>query len=95
MQKQELFRDRVEADLSRMRHRLDQLMAKAENADGRDQSRYTRYVERIDRKREEISRRLDDLSTQGVEVKLDIEKGLRDAWDRISIASQAAKARFH
>jgi len=95
MQDQELYRDRVEADLTRMRRHLDKLKARARDADGRDQTRYTRYVRRIERKRDEISRRLDQLQTTGVEAKIDIENGLKDAWDRISIATEAAKARFH
>jgi hypothetical protein len=95
MHKQEFYRDQVEADLSRMGRQLDRLRAKAGGADGRDQTRYTRYVERIERKRDEISHRLDDLATQGVKARLDIERGLKEAWDRISIATEAAKARFH
>ena len=95
MQNQQMYRDRVEAELSRIRHDLEKLREKTQDAGQRDQTRFTRYVEAIEKKNEEISRRLDDLTTQGGKAKQDIEKGLKEAWDRVAIAAKAAKARFH
>lgn len=95
MQEQEYLIGRVQADLARMRLKLDSLKAKAQGADGRDQTRYTRYLAEIEKKRDQVCSRLDELATDGESAKIDIEKGLKEAWDRIAIATEAARARFH
>ena len=90
-----MYRDRIDAELLRMRHDLDSLRTMVQEADDQNPTRFTRYVEAIEQKNKEISRRLDDLATQGSKAKRDIEKGLKEAWDRIAIATKAAKARLH
>lgn len=93
MQDQRLYRDCIDAELLRMRHELESLKTIVqEEADGRNPTKFTRYVEAIEQKSEQISRRLDDLTTQGSKAKRDIEKGLKEAWDRVAIATSAAKA---
>lgn len=95
MQDQQLYRDRIDAELSRMRHDLDSLKAAVQENGDEEPTRFTRYVDAIEQKQEKISNRLDTLPVEGNKAKREIEKGVKEAWDRIAIATKAAKARIH
>ncbi len=78
----------LEADVARLKSRS----AKRET-DG--PSRFDAYVAALDRKREELGEQLANLPDGGDEGKESIERGLKEAWDRLAIAKRAADARFH
>ena len=52
MQDQQLYRDRIDAELSRMRHDLDSLKAAVQENGDEEPTRFTRYVDAIEQKQE-------------------------------------------
>ncbi len=95
MKAPELYKREVDASLEMLKADVAKLKARAAKMDAEGRSRFDEYVEELDRKREEISEQLSDLADAGSKAKGDIERGLKEAWDRLAIAKRAAEARFH
>lgn len=95
MQEQLMYRHNVEAELKRMRADIDALKKKAAKAKEEERTRFDRYLSSIEEKSDQIGEQLGDLKSKGDAAKDDIQKGLKEAWDRVAIATEAAKARFH
>ena len=95
MQSHELFKKEVRANLEMLKTDVAKLKARAEQIEARERSRFAQYVDELDESRDAVARRLDELRDAGSNARDDIERGLKEAWDRLAIAKKAAKARFH
>ena len=95
MNSQEMYKQEVNASLEMLKADVAELKAKTEKLDAEGRSRFDDYVEELDEKRAEIGKQLADLAEAGGKAKNDIERGLKEAWDRLAIAKRAAEARFH
>ena len=95
MTMQELHLDKVRSDLDQLREEVDSLKAKSEQHDARRDSRFYRYLERIDEKREAVRERIDALDTTSQNTWGEVRDGLKEAQQRLAIAKLAARSRFH
>ena len=74
---------------------LDSLKAKAESYGKSRDSRFFRYLEKIDEKQETVSSRVEAAETSGDAAWGEIRDGLKEAQQRLAIAKLAARSRFH
>lgn len=95
MQSPDIFKKEVSANLEMLKADVAKLKAQAEQIEAKERSRFARYIEELDANRATIARRLDELQDAGGKARNDIERGLKEAWDRLAIAKKAAEARFH
>ena len=95
MQSQDLFRKEVNANLEMLKADVAKLKARTEQIEADKRSRFAQYVEELDENRASLARQIDELRDAGGKARDDIERGLKEAWDRLAIAKKAAEARFH
>ena len=95
MQSQDMYKKEVRANLDVLKADVAKLKAQAEKVEAEQRSRFFQYIEELDENRETIARKLDELKDAGGKARDDIERGLKEAWDRLAIAKKAAEARFH
>lgn len=95
MESQDMYKKEVKANLDILKADVDKLKAQAEKIEAEQRSRFFQYIEELDENRETIARKLDELKDAGGKARDDIERGLKEAWDRLAIAKKAAEARFH
>ena len=95
MQEQIIYRHKVEAELKRIRADVEVLKAKAAKVKAEERKKFDDYLGTIEEKSEQIGEQIGELKSKSGEATDDIQKGLKEAWDRLAIATEAAKARFH
>ena len=95
MTMEELHFDKVKSDLDQVREEVDSLKAKAESYGKSRDSRFFRYLEKIDEKQETVSSRVEAAETSGDAAWGEIRDGLKEAQQRLAIAKLAARSRFH
>ena len=86
---------KIQAELTELRAELTKLRALAEKENADQRKKFDRYLDALNEKSEDVSAKLDSLKESGGDAADDIKKGLKEAWERLAIAKQAAKARFH
>ena len=94
MQSRELYKAKINAELSRIRADIDKLKAKAKRVEADQAITFNKYVSAIEDKSETIGSWLDELQSDSEEARRVIERGVKEAWNRLDIATNAAKARF-
>ena len=94
MQHQQSREARISAELTRLRTDLDELRSKIEQSETNDK-KMVEYLDQIDAKKEELNDKLRELKDNGSGAMDELNKGLKEAWDRLAIATKAAKARLH
>ena len=95
MQSNELYKKEVRANLEMLKADVAKLKARSEQIEANQRSRFDQYIEQLDENREAVARKLDELKDSTGRAREDIERGLKEAWDRLAIAKKAAEARFH
>lgn len=95
MQSNELYKQEVRANLEMLKADVAKLKARSEQIETNQRSRFDQYIEQLEENREAVARKLDELKDSTGKAREDIERGLKEAWDRLAIAKKAAKARFH
>lgn len=85
---------RIRAELARLRTDLDELKSKVEQNGSNDKS-MALYLEQIEAKKDRLTEMLHQWKESSGDAKDELKKGLKEAWDRLAIASKAAKARLH
>ena len=94
MRQQQSREARISAELARLRTDLEDLKAKIERSENND-VKMIQYLEQIEAKKDELTEKLQEWKTSSGDAKDELTKGLKEAWDRLAIASKAAKARLH
>jgi len=87
--------DRIRAELDQLGGEIDRLKTKAEQAGADKALRFREYLGTLEKKTKDVVARLDKLENQGADALVDIRNGVREAKQRLAIARQAARARFH
>jgi hypothetical protein len=95
MNQDQLQRDQVRTELDNIRTEVERLKMRSAENGSEDTSRFDRYLDTLDEKREEVAENLDSLKESGAEAWTDIKKGMKEAKQRLAIAKVAAKSRFH
>ena len=91
----EMQLDRLRADLARIRTELDALQALADRAGLSRGKRYYRYLDTLERKEADIREAIAGVERPNEQVVRRIQKGVKEAWQRLAIAKTVAEARFH
>jgi chromosome segregation ATPase len=94
MRQQQSQEARMSAELARLRTDLEELKSRIEQSENND-AKMTQYLEQIEAKKDELTEKLQEWKSSGGDAKDELAKGLKEAWDRLAIASKAAKARLH
>jgi hypothetical protein len=95
MNRAELYEQEIRTELALLRAELDKLKARADQEKLEQSEKFDRYLEALAEKSEEVGEKLEILKDSGSDAVDDIRTGLTEAWERLAIAKQAAKARFH
>jgi predicted nuclease with TOPRIM domain len=94
MRQQQSQEARFRAELTRLRTDLEELKSKIEENETSDK-KMIQYLEQIEAKKDELTEKLHEWKESSGDAKEELTKGLKEAWDRLAIASKAAKARLH
>lgn len=94
MNRTELYAQEIRADLQKLRAEVDELKTLAARQKELDRSKLEEYLDALDSKRKDVATKLELLSDSSGDAYDDIKKGMKDAWQRLAIAKQAAAARF-
>lgn len=95
MNRTELYEQEIRAELAQLKAELDTLKARAAEEEAEQRLKFDRYLETLSNKSEEVGEKLESLKDSGGDAVDDIKSGLKEAWERLAIAKQAAEARFH
>ena len=85
----------INTELQRIRLEVRRLCAFARHPRGDDTLRLESCLQQIDDKRSALAKRLESLHVTDRDSIHDVVRGLEEAKGRLSIAREAAKARFH
>jgi len=95
MDTRQLRAQRINAELQDIRVEVQRLRALARRPRGDDRGRLEAYVDQIDDKRRALAKRVESIDGADRDTVHDVMRGLEETRDRLSIAREAAKARFH
>lgn len=91
----EINQQEIKLELTKLRAEMDKLKAQAAKEKAEQRVKFDAYLETLDEKSDEVGAKLEELKDTSGEAVEDIKTGLKEAWQRLAIAKQAAKARFH
>jgi hypothetical protein len=86
---------KINAELQDIRVEVQRLRALARNPRSDDGGRLRRYIAELDDKRRALAGRVSAIDEADRESVNDVMRGLEETHDRLAIAREAAKARFH
>ena len=89
-----LEQERMRAELTKLREELGKIKAKAAREQAVQRIKFDRYLEKLDEKSAEVSAKLETMDEMKDDAVDEIRAGLREVWQRLDIAKQAAAARF-
>jgi hypothetical protein len=95
MNKQEAYKEKANAELDKIGAELTRLRAMAAEAKAEQKAKLTGYIDTLEETKEALGGKLESFQDSSGDAMDDIKRGLKDAWDRLAIAKQAAEARFH
>lgn len=95
MTERNLTKQKLKGELDEIRAEVKMLKAKAAQTTTEQRIKFDRYLETLEEKRNEVGESLESLKESGDDAVDDIKAGLKEAWQRLAIAKQAAEARFH
>ena len=95
MTRTELYEQEIRAELAHLKAELDSLHVEAERKKLEQESKLDDYLKTLSNKSEEVGKKLDNLKDSGSDAADEIRAGLTEAWERLAIAKNAAKAKFH
>jgi len=85
---------KIESELRKLGAKLDEMIAKAEQAKGEAKEKYQKQVEILRPKLETAQKKMEELKKTGDTAWKDVKSGLGKAWDELKIASKKAASRF-
>ena len=95
MTRTELYEQEIRAELAHLKAELDSLQVEAARKKLEQESKLDDYLKTLADKSEEVGKKLDNLRESGSDAADEIRAGLTEAWERLAIAKNAAKAKFH
>jgi len=95
MTRTELYEQEIRAELAQLKAELDSLQVEAERKKLEQESKFDDYLTTLTEKSEEVGKKLENLKDSGSDAAEEIRAGLTEAWERLAIAKNAAKAKFH
>jgi hypothetical protein len=95
MTQQQQRTQKISAELQDIRVEVQRLRALAEHPRRDDAGRLQRYIAELDDKRRALAGRVRSIDTADRESVKDVMRGIEETRDRLAIAREAAKARFH
>lgn len=95
MDNQEQYEEKVSAQLDEIDAEIDKLKAVASKEKAELRIKFDGYIDELEQKRKDVGVRLQSIKGSGDAAMDDVQRGLKEAWDRLDIARRAAKARFH
>lgn len=95
MSTQNHYEEKVSAQLDELEAEIDKLKAVAAKEKAELGIKFSRYIDELEQKSKDVGERLASIKESGDEAMDDVQRGLKEAWDRLAIAQKAARARFH
>ena len=95
MTRTELYEEEIRTELGQLKAELDSLQEKIEAQDAGPKEKLDDYIDSLSDKREQVGKKLENLKDASSDAVDEIRSGLTEAWERLAIAKQAAKAKFH
>jgi|GEM_PF-2187531 len=95
MNSQEHYKEKVSAQLDELEAEINKLKAVASKDKAELRIKFDKYIDELEKKRQHVGEKLADIKDSGDQAMDDVQRGLKEAWDRLEIAQKAAKARFH
>jgi vacuolar-type H+-ATPase subunit I/STV1 len=95
MNTQEHYKEKVSAQLDELEAEIDKLKASSSKDKVELKIKFDSYIDELDAKRKDVGEKLASIKDSGDKAMDDVQRGLKEAWDRLEIAQRAAKARFN
>jgi hypothetical protein len=95
MTNQQQRTQKISSELQDIRVEVQRLRALAKHPRSDDGGRLKRYIAELDDKRRALAGRVSAIDAADRESVNDVMRGLEETRDRLAIAREAAKARFH
>ncbi len=95
MNTSEHYEKKISAQLDELEAEIDKLKAVASKEKAELGLRFDSYIDELEQQRKDVGERLASIKESGDEAMDDVQRGPKEAWDRLAIAQKAAKARFH
>jgi hypothetical protein len=95
MNTQEHYKEKVSAQLDELEAEIDKLKASSSKDKAELKIKFDSYIDELDAKRKDVGEKLASIKDSGDKAMDDVQRGLKEAWDRLEIAQRAAKARFN
>jgi chromosome segregation ATPase len=95
MNNYEGYKEKASAELDKIGAEVNRLKARAAEAKAEQRIQLDEYLAPLEEKRKELDDQVSALKDSSSDAMNDLQRGLKDAWDRLAIAKKAAKARFH
>lgn len=94
MSSKDAYRDRLEAQLNEWQAKIDVLKARAERAEADSRIAYREQIDALQKRREEMQSRLDELRRMGEDAWTEMKAGTESAWKDMEAAVSRALERF-
>ncbi|TVP66735.1 MAG: hypothetical protein EA343_01075 [Nodularia sp. (in: Bacteria)] len=94
MEDKKAYQDSMEAKLSELGVKIDQLQVKAEKAGTDAKANLNQQINDLKTKRNATQQKLQELKSSGDEAWGSLQTGLKNAWDELSSAVEDATSKF-
>jgi hypothetical protein len=95
MENKDVYRRKIEALLKEWEDKIDELLAKADEATAGARSQYHEHLQTLQAKQEVARHKLHELKGESGEAWEEIKDGMEDAWADLKQAFEKAAAKFH
>ena len=94
MEKQQAYRDNMNAQLREWQAKIDALKAKVEKANTEQKIKYYEEIESLYTKQEQVHEKLDELRNAGEDAWEDVKSGVETAWKDLRLSVERAAQKF-
>ncbi|MEQ8385540.1 MAG: hypothetical protein RH949_24570 [Coleofasciculus sp. A1-SPW-01] len=91
---QQIYRDKVQAELNKLNAQVDEMKAKAAQAQADTKIQYTSLLEELQTRQVAVQKKLEELQTASQDAWEDIKIGVEAAWLDLQQSFQNAVAKF-
>lgn len=95
MNQKKAYEQKLEGKLEELSATIDTYKAKAKQAGGEAQIKYSKQVDSLQVQQKLAKEKLEDFKSKSGEAWEDMKAGMESAWDSLSNAVQSAAARFN
>lgn len=94
MDKKEIYREKMDARMKELNAKIDELKARAQKSKADAKLEYTKGVDALEEKRDELKKNIKEWNEAGEQSAEDLRQGIEEAFFDLKEALKSATARF-